>query len=224
MSINLKKGQNIDLTKKSSSGSTSKLTQFCIGVNWGVIEGSYEIEETKGGFLGIGGTKSKVTKHFKTAVDLDASCALIDANGGLLDVVSFKQLVSKDGSIVHSGDDLEGDLDGDDGLDNEIISVNLNGVNASVNKIVFFLNSYKKQDFATVPFASIRLYEGTPDKVSTILATYDISADPSFKGFVSMIMGSLYKDNGEWKFNAIGDPTSASDLEETLNVILKKYV
>lgn len=224
MAINLKKGQGIDLTKKSSSGSNSALAEFCVGVNWGAIEGSYDIDEKKGGFLGFGGTTSKVTKHFKTAVDLDASCALLHSNGSLLDVVSFKQLVSKDGAIVHSGDDTEGDLDGDDGLDNEVISVNLKGINPSVDKIVFFLNSYKKQDFATVPFASIRLYEGTPESVSNVLATYDIAADQSFKGFVSMIMGSLNKSNGEWKFNAIGDPTSAKDLEETLNVILKKYI
>lgn len=224
MSINLKKGQNIDLTKKSSSGSTSNLTQFCVGVNWGVIEGSYEIEETKGGFLGFGGTKAKVTKHFKTPVDLDASCAIIDSNGNLIDVISFKQLVSKDGAVVHSGDDREGDLDGDDGLDNEIISVNLSKLSSSANKIVFFLNSYKKQDFATVPFASIRLYEGTPEKVTSIFATYDISADPSFKGFVSMIMGSLNIVNGEWKFNAIGDPVPAKDLQETIEIIIKKYI
>ncbi|WP_036156517.1 TerD family protein [Maribacter forsetii] len=224
MSINLKKGQKIDLTKKSSSGSNSNLTQFCVGVNWGVIEGSYEIEETKGGFLGFGGTKEKVTKHFKTPVDLDASCAITDSKGNLIDVISFKQLVSKDGAVVHSGDDTEGDLDGDDGLDNEIISVNLSNISTASKKIIFFLNSYKKQDFATVPFASIRLYEGTPEKVKSIFATYDISADPSFKGYVSMIMGSLDNVNGEWKFNAIGDPVSSKDLQETVDIILRTYI
>ncbi|ADV48698.1 tellurium resistance TerZ family protein [Cellulophaga sp. E16_2] len=224
MAINLQKGQKIDLIKKTASGSVSKLQKFCIGVNWGVIDRSYSIQETKGGFLGFGGKSEYVTKHFKEAVDLDASCVLFNANKELVDVVSFKQLTSKDGAIIHSGDDREGDVDGDDGLDNEIISVDLTKINSSVDKIVFFLNSYKKQDFATVPFASIRLYEGTPEVVSNVFATYDVSADPTFKGFVSMIMGTLYKTNGEWKFDAIGEPTPALDLQETIKTIMLKHI
>lgn len=224
MAINLSKGQKIDLRKSNSSGTSSNLLKFCVGVNWGAIQRSYMMEERKGGFLGFGGTLEKVQKNFVEAVDLDASCCMFDANKNLVDVVSFKQLTSKDGAVIHSGDDLEGDTDGDDGLDNEIISVNLSNLNPSIDKIVFFLNSYKKQDFATVPFASIRLYEGTPDKVSQIFATYDVASDPSFKGYVSMIMGALYKNNGEWKFNAIGDASTAVDLQETITVITQKYV
>ncbi|WP_298509461.1 TerD family protein [uncultured Kordia sp.] len=224
MAINLSKGQKIDLRKKTPSGDSSNLLKFCVGVNWGAIQRSYTIDEKKGGFLGFGGKTEKVQKTFVEAVDLDASCCMFDANKRLVDSVSFRQLKSNDGSIIHSGDDREGDTDGDDGLDNEIISVDLTKINPSIDKIVFFLNSYKKQDFATVPFASIRLYEGTPDRVSQIFATYDVASDPSFQGYVSMVMGALYKNNGEWKFNAIGDPTSASDLTETINVISQKYV
>ncbi|MFT5890387.1 MAG: tellurium resistance protein TerZ [Dokdonia sp.] len=224
MAINLSKGQKIDLTKKDSSGNASGLTEFCVGLNWGAIEGSYEQEVRKGGFLGIGGTKERVKKTFKEAVDLDASCGLFDANKKLIDVVYFRQLVSKDGSIIHSGDDREGDMDGDDGLDNEIISVDLKKVNASVTKIVFFLNSYKKQDFATVPFASIRLYEGTPEKVLKTFATYEIASDPKYAGHVSLVLGSLYKTNNSWSFDAIGDPVRAEDLEQTLVTIEKQYL
>ncbi|QHI37710.1 Stress response protein SCP2 [Kordia antarctica] len=223
MAINLSKGQKIDLRKNTASGTSTNLLKFCVGVNWGAIQRSYMMEEKKGGFLGFGGTIEKVQKNFVEAVDLDASCCMFDANKNVVDVVSFKQLTSKDGAIIHSGDDREGDTDGDDGLDNEIISVDLTRINPSIEKVVFFLNSYKKQDFATVPFASIRLYEGTPDKVTQIFATYDVSSDPSFKGYVSMVMGALYKNNGEWKFNAIGDPSTAVDLQETITVITQKY-
>jgi len=224
MAINLSKGQKIDLTKKDASGATTGLLKFCVGVNWGAIEISYLQEEKKGGFLGFGGTKEKVTKKVKQAVDLDASCGLFNAKNELVDVVFYNQLISKDTSVHHSGDDLEGDMDGDDGLDNEIISVELNKVNPSVEKIVFFLNSYKKQDFATVPFASIRLFEGTPEKVVKVFANYEISSDPKYKGYVSLILGSLHKENGEWNFNAIGDPIKAEDLKETLSVIIQNYL
>ena len=52
MAINLQKGQRINLEKSSGA----KLTQFCVGVNWGAIE--YQVEE--GGFLGFG--KKTVTR------------------------------------------------------------------------------------------------------------------------------------------------------------------
>jgi tellurium resistance protein TerZ len=38
-------------------------------------------------------------------------------------VVYFGNLKAKNGSVKHSGDDLTGDMGGDDGLDNEVITV-----------------------------------------------------------------------------------------------------
>lgn len=206
MAINLTKGQKIDLTKKDASGATTQIKSFCVGANWGVIEKK-----------GIFGTK-------KIAVDLDASCAVFNANKELIDLIYFGQLNSRDGSILHSGDDLVGDVDGDDGLDNEIISVNLSKVNPAADQIVFFLNSFQQQDFATVPFAAIRLYEGTPARVDNVVATYDIATGASFRGFVSMVMGKLYRRNGEWKFSAIGEPSRDKKIEETLRTIAGQYL
>lgn len=225
MAINLSKGQKIDLRKTDANNSSSiGLTQFCVGVNWGAIPVSYTIDERKGGFLGFGGKVEKVTKHITTAVDLDASCVLFDVNNEIIETIYYKNLRSTDNSIIHSGDDREGDLNGDDGLDNEIISVNLKNVNQSVNKIVFFINSFKKQDFSAIPFSSIRIYEGTPSKIDKIIATYEIASDSKFKGFVSMVLGSLNKDNGDWGFKAIGDPVSSQDLNETIEIIKQKYI
>lgn len=206
MAINLTKGQKIDLTKKDASGASSQIKNFCVGVNWGVIE--------KKGFFG--------TK--KVAVDLDASCAVFNTNNELIDLIFFNQLNSRDGAIQHSGDDLVGDVDGDDGLDNEIISVDLQRINPAAEKVVFFLNSFQQQDFATVPFAAIRLYEGTPVRVDNVVATYDIATGAEFRGFVSMVMGKLYRRNGEWKFNAIGEPTRDKKIEGTLRTIVGQYL
>ncbi len=202
MGINLTKGQKIDLTKDSGES----LTSFCVGVNWGMIK-------EKGLF------RSK-----KIAVDLDASCVLFNENNEVFDVVYYGQLASKDGAILHSGDDLTGDAEGDDGLDNEIISVDLQKISPEVDKIIFFINSYKRQDFATIPFASIRLYEGTPDCVNHIYATYDIAAETVFKGHVSMVLGKLYRRNAQWRFGAIGEPTKDQTLKDTVETIWRNYL
>ncbi len=130
----------------------------------------------------------------------------------------------KTAGVTHSGDDTTGDMDGDDGLDNEVIQINLNQIPADIENIVFVLNSYQGQDFATVPFASIRLYEGTPSRVNEIVATYNIASDTKFAGFVSMILGKLYRRNGEWKFSAIGEPTRDAKLEQTLQTVQQTYL
>jgi len=195
MAISLAKGQKINLKKSNGSD----LTTFCVGANWGAIEKK-----------SLFGTK-------KEAVDLDLSVGVFDANKTLAEVVYFGKL--KSSGIVHSGDDRTGDADGDDGLDNEVIQINLVEIPTNIENVVFVLNSFQGHDFATIPFASIRLYEGTPSKVNEIVATYNIVSDTKFARYVSMILGKLYRHNGEWKFSAIGEPTKDTKLEETLRTV-----
>lgn len=202
MSISLEKGQRISLEKDGAS-----LNEVCVGVNWGAIE-------SKGFF---GGKKLK-------AVDLDASVALFDDSKKLLDVVSFQQLKSKDGSIIHSGDDRTGDTSGDDGLDNEIITIKLSKVPANVKSIAVVLNSFTGIDFTDIPFASLRLYQGTPTRVDSIMAQYNLANDAQFKGKVTMVLGVLYRHNTAWKFKAIGESTNDKKLEATINTVAELYL
>ncbi len=223
----LEKGQRINLEKSDGS----KLTEFCVGVNWGAIE--MQVEES--GFLGFG--KKTVTKTVD--VDLDLSCILIDNNNKLCDHIYsplYKpdflahygmpqgKLDTNDGALHHSGDDLEGDKGGDDGLDNEIITVDLSKINSNVAQIFFFLNNVGKEDFSQIPYAKIRMYEGTPAKVKSVFASYNVSAERQYAGKRAIIMGKLYKKDGEWKFHAIGDPAEDNNLCETAARIVKSYL
>jgi len=200
MAINLAKGQKINLKKSNGND----LNSFCVGANWGAIDKK-----------GLFGTK-------KVAVDLDLSAGIFDANKNLKETIYYGKL--KSAGISHSGDDLTGDIDGDDGLDNEVIEINLSAIPSDIDNIVFVLNSFKGQDFATIPFASIRLYEGTPSRVNEVVATYNIASDAEFAGFVSMILGKLYRRNGEWKFSAIGEPTRDANLKATLETVRGRHL
>lgn len=219
MAINLTKGQKIDL--KKTSGET--LTSFCVGVNWGAIESK--------GFLGMG---KKVQN-----IDLDLSCILIDEANNMCDhlysplyrIEALQQfglqrgkLVTTDGALKHTGDDLQGDSGGDDGLDNEIITVDLNRISPKVSQIFFFLNNAGREDFSQIPYSKIRMYEGTPTKVISEFASYNVSAEAQYSGKTSIIMGKLYKRNNEWKFSAIGDPTEDTFLGQTIQRIVKSYL
>lgn len=220
MAINLTKGQKIDLRKTSGES----LTNFCVGVNWGAIE-------TKGGFLGLG---KKVTN-----IDLDLSCIMIDEQNNICDhlysplyrVEVLQQfglpkgkLISVDNALKHTGDDLQGDTGGDDGLDNEIITVDLSRINPNVSQIFFFLNNAGREDFSQIPYSKIRMYEGTPTRVNSVFAQYNVSAEAQYAGKQSIIMGKLYKRNGEWKFSAIGDPTEDVFLGQTIKRIVQSYL
>ncbi|WP_316845870.1 TerD family protein [Pedobacter psychrodurus] len=204
MAINLEKGQRISLEKSNGS----KLQNVCVGINWGAIE--------KKGLFGFGSSKE--------AVDLDGSCALYNENKQLLEVVYFGNLKSKNGSVKHSGDDLTGDMGGDDGLDNEIITLDFSQLDANVTYVAFVLNSFRGHDFGTIPFASIRIYEGTTKRVNEVFAKFDIAHGANFAGHVSMVMGVFYKKNGEWKFNAIGEPTKDKKLEDTVKTVTQNYL
>jgi len=224
MAISLSKGQKIDLTKSSGES----LTNFCVGVNWGAI-----VTEKKSFW---GGTTREVQD-----VDLDLSCVLTDSAGEMVDYIyspdyngylqrnnlPLGKLSTRDGALKHSGDDRKGDLDGDDGLDNEIISVDLSKISSNVDKIFFFLNIYLSQgqnfDFSHVPYAKIRMYEGTSTMVNTVFANYDIATNNSFAGKGALVLAKLYRRNNVWRFDAIGDATSDKLFIFTLSNILNNY-
>lgn len=123
MSVSLTKNQTISLSKEAPS-----LTNLHIGLGWDPVK--------KTGFLGrlTGGSNE---------IDLDASVVLVDANKRVLDTVWFRQLKSTDGSVVHSGDNLTGEGDGDD----EIIRVDLQRISREVAHLVVTVNSFRGQTF-----------------------------------------------------------------------------
>ena len=81
-----------------------------------------------------------------------------------------------------------------------------------------------QDDFSQIPYAKIRMFEGTPTRVNSVFATYNVSAEPSYVGKTAIIMGKLYKRNDEWKFDAIGDPTDDQFLGQTIQKIIKNYL
>ena len=223
MAIRLEKGQRINLEK----GNGSKLTQFCVGCNWGAV--------TKKTLFGL---SSSVVD-----VDLDLSCIMFDNAGNPVDHIwsplyNFRgnvpqgKLDSYDGALHHTGDDLTGDTAGDDGLDNEIITVDLNRVSPNVESIVFFLNIYNNNeysgDFSGIPYAYIRMFEPTMrnGKVSGVketFAQYDVSTKTDCVGMRALVLGKVYRRNGEWKFAAIGDAFPDKSIVLTIQRVMKDY-
>jgi tellurium resistance protein TerZ len=130
MAINLQKGQKISLSKESG-GTLSKVV---MGLGW-------DAKKSGGGML-----KGMFGGGSSSSIDLDASCVLFNDQNKVVDTVYFGQLKSRDGSIVHTGDNRTGDGDGDD----EQIIVDLDKIPATVKSLVFTVSSYTGQTFAEV--------------------------------------------------------------------------
>lgn len=135
--------------------------------------------------------------------DLDTTALLLKADKSLFEgnkgVIYFGNLVGH--GLKHHGDNLTGAGDGDD----ECIDVDLAAVPADVHRIVIIVNIYqadsRKQHFGQVRNAFVRIFKtGEP---AANLAKFDLSED--YSGKTGMIMGQVYRHNGEWKFEAMGN-------------------
>jgi tellurium resistance protein TerZ len=186
MSVNLSKGQKISLDKEAGSA----LSKITMGLGWDAIK-------TKG-FLGFG-SKSE-------AVDLDASCILFDESNRPADIVWFRQLKSKDGSILHTGDNRTGAGEGDD----EQINVELNNVPANVKSLVFTVNSFTGQNFSQVENAYCRILNAANGQE---VARFNLSVQGAH---TAQIMAKLYRHNGEWKMHAIGENGNGRTFDDLM--------
>ena len=196
-SINLSKGQKIELKKQDGSS----LQRVFMGLGWDPVGSS------SGGILKglFGGSSSS------SSIDLDASCVMLDANKSEVDVVYFGKLYSTDGSVRHSGDNLTGAGDGDD----ETINVDFSKLEPEAEEIVFVVTIYeaqaRAQNFGQVSNAFVRVYN--PDTKQEY-ARYDLGEDFSLETGVEFCR--LYKKDGEWKINAVGQGKRGG-LQDYLN-------
>lgn len=193
MSISLKKGQKVSLTKESAG-----LSNVLVGLGWDAVE-------SKKGFLAsLFGTQAADIDCDETAILLKDG-KFCDKN----DVVYFGNLEHKSGTVRHMGDNLTGDGEGDD----EQILIDLSKVPAEYDRIVIVVNIYdcikRKQEFGMIKNAFIRIVDG---KTNREMCKYDLSED--YSGMTAMIFGEIYRHNGEWKFNAIGQGTKDTSISE----------
>lgn len=177
MSVSLSKNSSVSLAKEAGGGG---LTRIALGVGW-------DMAPAKGFFAKIAGGSD--------SIDLDASCLVFDGAGNVLDIVWFQQLVSRDGSIKHSGDNLTGEGDGDD----ETIAIDLTRLPANVETLVLTVTSFRGQTFDKVQNAFGRVIDLATNKE---LARYDISDSGAYTG---LILASLKRSGGEWVYKAIGE-------------------
>ena len=208
MSINLQKGQRIDLTKGNAG-----LNKITVGLGWDPVQ--QQQKKSGGGFLGglFGGGGSGGAS---ANVDCDASVIMLK-NDRLVaknDVVYFGNLKGANGAVAHSGDNLTGAGDGDD----EQIVIELKSIPSDYNRLIFVVNIYdaanRKQHFGMIQNAFIRIVNSSTNEE---LLKYNLS--DNYSDQTTLITGEIYRHGDEWKFGAIGTGTQDNSIGE----VVKKY-
>lgn len=174
MAVSLKKGQKVDLTKGNPG-----LSKIVVGLGWDTnkYDGGHDF-------------------------DLDAAAFLTDASGKVTsdkDFVFFNNLKHPSEGVTHLGDNLTGEGEGDD----EQIKVELSKVPSNIEKISFTVTIFeaeeRAQNFGQISNAFIRIVN---EDTNEELIRYDLSEDYSIE--TAVVVGELYRHNGEWKFAATG--------------------
>lgn len=179
MPISLKKGQKVDLTKTNPG-----LTKMCVGLGW-------DINKYDGG----------------SAFDLDTAAFLLGENGKVReqgDFVFYSNLSHASGAVVHQGDNLTGEGEGDD----EQIIVDLSKVPADVTRIAFTATIYdaeeRRQNFGQVSNAYVRVARRSnkDDMTGIEELKYDLMEEFSIE--TAIVVCEIYRHGNDWKFNAVG--------------------
>ena len=176
MAINLQKGQRVSLD--------NSMKLALVGLGW-------DTNRYDGG----------------SDFDLDASAFLLGENGKLLrdeDFVFYNNLNGRDGAVVHTGDNLTGDGDGDD----EVIMIDFSKIPSEIKKIAICVTIHdaeaRHQNFGQVSNAYIRIAKLADefDTVGEPVLKFDLEEEFSIE--TALVVAEIYFKNGEWKFNAIG--------------------
>lgn len=173
MAVSLSKGGNISLSQQNPG-----LVRIQVGLGW-------DTRSTAG-----------------DAFDLDASAFLLASSGKVRndeDFIFYNQLVSKCGAVQHTGDNRDGQGDGDD----EAIKIDLERLPPQIVRIAVSVTIHdaqsRRQNFGQVSNAFMRIVN---DDTQVEIARFDLSED--FSTETAVIFGEIYRHGAEWKFKAVG--------------------
>ncbi len=178
--IELTKGQELDLLDADGQ----PLTGIKMGIGWD--------KERTAGFIATG----------RAEVDLDAS-AMEFSGGELFDLAVFNNLSTRDGSVVHLGDNRTGDGKGDD----ETITVDLARVHPVIDTVVFVVTSYQGHTLEWVDRAYCRLLAEDDVELARLTLTQGVRN-------TGVVMAKIFRVGDQWRLLAIGEGIAAKSPSE----------
>ena len=142
----------------------------------------------------------------KETFDLDASITGFDEKYNVLEAIYYGNKKGLKGSVIHFGDNLTGEGEGDD----EVIQVNLKSVPENVYYLAVTINSYSKNSLIKAQSAYIRLYTNNYS-----IGRYTLART---KDCIGLLLGVFqrYEAQNTWYFRCMADPIRG-------NVVTQSY-
>ncbi|MBZ5740487.1 TerD family protein [Nocardioides mangrovi] len=191
--IELSKGQEVAV----ATADGTPVRRLRVGVGWDQAPGA--------GALSAGGSRN---------IDLDAT-AFQFSGGRLFDVAFYNNLATRDGSVVHRGDNLTGSGSGDD----EQIDVDLGRVHPPVDTIVFLVSSYQGHSLEWIANAYCRLVDDSGEGEGTEIARFTLTLGVPQTGLVMAKLVRDPDDAGAWRVFAIGEGVDATKPTDSVAVL-----
>lgn len=173
-----KRGSKVSLAKAAAdAGISTPINHIYVGLRW-------NSQRYDGGF----------------DFDLDSSVFLCTEDGKVRnenDFIFYNNL--KAPGVEHMGDNRTGDAEGDD----EMVNITLSELDPAITRIAFVVTIHdadaRGQNFGQVENSGLRILDADSN---VEFINYELEEDSSTE--TAVVVGELYKRNGEWKFNAIG--------------------
>lgn len=184
--IELTEGQEVTL----AAGDGTPLTKVQMALGWD--------HAPTAGFIGSGAAP----------IDLDAS-AVQFAGGQLFDLAFFNHLATRDGSVVHLGDNTTGKGEGDD----EVITVDLTRVYSKVESVLFLVTSYQGHSLEYIRNAYCRLMDDRDIELARFTLTLGVRE-------TGLVMAKLFRDGSSWRLGAIGAGIALKTPTDSIEALL----
>ena len=184
--IELTKGQELPLTTDDGQ----PLGQIRMGIGWDKQRGA--------GFLAAG----------TPDVDLDATAVQFTGDQ-VFDFAFYNNLATRDGSVVHQGDNKTGSGDGDD----EAIAVDLAKVYTKVDTIFLMVSSYQGHTLEWVNNAYCRLVDDQDVEIARLTLTAGVPD-------TGAVMAKLVRSGDGWTLHAIGAGIAVTVPTKSVDALL----
>lgn len=187
--IALQPGQELALTDDDGH----PLRRVRLGVGWD--------KERTAGFIGTGAPE----------IDLDASAVQFRGRE-LFDLAFYNHLATRDGSVVHQGDNTSGSGAGDD----EVVVVDLGSVYHQVDAVVLLVSSYQGHTLEWVDNAYCRIVD---DERDVELARLTLTAGVPQTGLALAVLRRTADDPEAWTLRALGEGIAVSKPTDAVEVL-----
>jgi stress response protein SCP2 len=215
MTVNLQKpdkSRSVNLQKGAQLALPGSFRVVDLMLGWEPSVSAPETARKNSSMFGLGGLINRAESAINTvtkSVDVDASCFEVDAQGKVINVVSFKNLSDRPNNIFHSGDNLTGK---GEFPDETIHLKNLDNIDPRIQELHFWVNIFSGE----ADFGHIRECIAAVVDVQQNSEFCRFNLTGQFAGKSSILIGAISRNGPGWVYTAFGEAFNEKRIEDVI--------